>query len=304
MGKEKPSGEANEPAGGMGLKSFSARTNDRGQRAVTGLWQSDEAFASLAPNLAVLLSGSATTEFADGHSGIDLLIICGDDRWNNLSYAIDPGGRLAPGEFRGVMLAGARAKVAAWPAGDLGRLVASRDDGALYCLQSARVLHDPIRLAAPLLEAAGTVPPEVWASKAGCCYRQFRQRKASLAWALRRGQPFVCLDNLMLLLSYALYLCYYLEGKPPANRKWLFRGALRTRAGQALRPVLFELFTSLGDIALLGGSYSLRHNRLYSQLSLLQQHLESAMRERGWQAGLPGPERSPAHPDPVAAGCP
>lgn len=259
--------------------------------------------ARLASHTAVLLSGSAITEFADGHSGTDLVIICDDEHWNELARAIDPGERLAPGDCRGVNLGGARAKVSAWPVGDLGRLVASWDDGALYCLQNARVLHNPAGLAAPLLESAGNVPPDVWANKAVACYRQFRQRKASLAWALRRGQPFVCLDNLMLLLSFALHLCYYLEGKPPANRKWLFRGAMRTRAGQVLRPMLFELFTSLGDIALLGGSYSLRHNRLYGQLSLLQQQLESAMRERGWRAGLPGPERVFAPEAPVTAGC-
>lgn len=274
------------------MKVLSSKTSDLGQRALAGLWLSNEAITRLAPDVAVLLSGSATTGFADGHSSVDLLLVCTDDHWSELALAIDKGGAVVPGEFRAVAIAGGRAKLAAWPAGELSRLVGSWDDGALFSLQSARILHDPAFLAGPLLDMACAVPPEVWATKAGYCYRHFRQRKASLAWALRRGQPFVCLDNLTLLLSYALHLCYYLEGKPPANRKWLFRGALRTTAGQTLRPILFELFTSLGDIALLGGSYSLRHNRLYSLLSRLQQHMESAMRERGWRAGLLGPERS------------
>lgn len=286
------------------MKGLASKKSGFDQRTVAGLWSTNEDIARLAPDLAVLLSGSATTGFADGHSGIDLLLVCADGHWADVVRALDAGGAVVSGEFRTVALAGDRVKLAAWPAGELGRLVASWDDGALFSLQSARILHDPAGLAGPLLDMAGAVPPEVWVTKAGHCYRQFRQRKASLAWALRRGQPFVCLDNLTLLLSCALQLCYYLEGKPPANRKWLFRGALRTAAGQSLRPILFELFTSLGDIAVLGGSYSLRYNRLYSQLSRLQQHMESAMRERGWQVGLaPGPERSAAGLSPVGAGC-
>lgn len=300
--EEKAPGEANGDAGGKPLKTLMAESADRDQRALADLWRSSEAVAALAPRVAVLLAGSTATEFADGHSGVDLVVISADEHWGEVARALDPAGRLAPGEFRPCTLAGGRAKLGAWPSGELDRLLAAWDDGALYCLQSARVLHDPAGLAGGLLTRAAAVPDAVWAAKAASCYRCFRQRKASLAWSLRRGQPFVCLDNLTQLLSHALHLCYYLEGKPPANRKWLFRGALRTRAGQRLRPALYELFTSLGDIAVLGGSYSLRHNRLYSQLTRLQQQMEAAMRERGWQAGLPGPARSAARSGPVGAG--
>lgn len=254
---------------------------DRGREAADALLASLAAPGAPVPELAVLLAGSAASEFADHYSGIDLVVLVADDRWEAVVRRLWGDRPPRAGEVRPLVLAGQRVKVAVWPLGEAERLARAWDDAVLYVLANARVLHDPGGLAVPLAALARGVPDEVWAEKAALAYRHLRQRKASLAWALRRGQPFLCLDNLIQVLTAALCLCYYLERRPPANRKWLFRGALRTAPGQALRPLLFDLFSSLGDIALLGGSFSLRHNRLYGLLTRIQVRLEAEMAERG-----------------------
>lgn len=257
---------------------------DQSRQVVEALFAHHASLGAAAPEIAVLLSGSAATGFADDHSGIDLVVLVPDGRWEEVAGGVLGGETPVPGQVLPLAPSGSRAKVSLWPAGEVRRFAERWDDVALYALANARVLHDPSGLAGPLQEIARRVPDEVWEGKAAVAYRQFRQRKASLAWSLRRGQPFVCLDNLVQLLTAALSLCYYLEGKAPANRKWLFRGALRTAAGQSLRPALFELLSSLGEIALLGGSFNLRHNHLYGLLGGIQARLESELRRRGWDA--------------------
>lgn len=257
---------------------------DQSRRIVEALFAHHASLGAASARIAVLLSGSAASGFADDHSGIDLVVLVPDDRWEEVAGGIVGGEAPAPGQVLPLAPSGSRAKVSLWPAGEVRRFLERWDDVALYALSNARVLHDPAGLAGPLQEIARRVPDEVWQGKAVDAYRRFRQRKASLAWSLRRGQPFVCLDNLVQLLTAALSLCYYLEGKAPANRKWLFRGALRTAAGQSLRPALFELLSSLGEIALLGGSFNLRHNHLYGLLGGIQSRLEAELRRRGWDA--------------------
>lgn len=257
------------------------------------LFERHAPLGAAAEEVAVLLSGSAASGFADDHSGIDLVVLVPDDRWEAVAGGVAGGEPPVPGQVLPLAPSGSRAKVSLWPVGEVRRFLERWDDVALHALSNARVLHDPSGLAGPLQEIARRVPDEVWRAKAADAYRRFRQRKASLAWSLRRGQPFVCLDNLVQLLTAALSLCYYLEGKAPANRKWLFRGALRTAAGQSLRPALFELLSSLGEIALLGGSFNLRHNHLYGLLGGVQGRLEGELRERGWDAA--------AHPRAEAA---
>lgn len=267
----RPGGECEAAGEGGRVTEAPARLAELGEEAAEALRP------RLGGEAAVLLVGSAATEFADRYSGIDLAVVVPDREWGATAARLGWAEPPAPGSVRTLPLAGRRVKVAAWPLTALAERVRAADDQVLYALTTARVLHDPGGIVPPLLRQAREVPPEVWRAKADEAYRQFRQRKASLAWALRRGQPFLCLDNLMQVLTAALCLCYYLEGRPPANRKWLFRGALRTAAGQALRPLLLELFSSLGDIALLGGSFSMRRNRLYRLLSALQRELEGRL---------------------------
>lgn len=227
--------------------------------------------------VALVLSGSGATEFADDHSGVDLLLISADPSWEAAVTALWGVAPVEPGQTLRAYAGNQRFKCAAWPHSAFSRLVRDHDDVAMFSLTHGRILHDPGGLLPPLLAVMNGVSAAAWHDKARERHRLFRQRKASLAWALRRGQPFVCLDNLQQLLGHCLCMCYYLDCLPPANRKWLLRGAMRTRTGQEIRPLVFELLSSLGDIALLGGSFNLRHNRLYGLLSRMQGMLEAAM---------------------------
>lgn len=268
----------------MMISALPKDMHGQGRRLLADLLSGNECLTRAGDDVAILLSGSMATEFADDYSGVDLLFVCPDERLPAVVESLG-GDTAEPGEVRVRGRGRSRLRCYVWPVGHLSRQVAERDDGALYALSNAHVLRDPTGLAAKLIEGARMVPQEVWHAKASECYRHFRQRKASLAWALRRGLPFVCLDNLMQSLTCALQLCYYLEERPPANRKWLFRGALRTRVGRELRPTLFQLFSSLGEIAVMGGSFTLRHNRIYAFLSEVQRHLEGELRDRRWLGG-------------------
>src|SRR5690606_5416144 len=124
---------------------------------------------------------------------------------------------------------------------------------------------DPEGRFAALVSGLGPIPSDVWTRKIRDRYRKLRRRQASIAWNLRRGQPYVLLDNLTRLLGHVLAICCYLDGRPPTGRKWIFQAALRTPAGRRLRPHLFDLFSSLGEIATLGGSFEARSNRLYGR---------------------------------------
>lgn len=165
------------------------------------------------------------------------------------------------------------------------------DDEALYLLRYGQILHDPRGRLAQFWTGAPTPDAAMWRGKLAYRYRAFRQRRASLAWSLRRGQPLQVLDNLRLLLEHTLCCCYYLQHEPAPPRKWMFRGALRTPAGRVLREPMLELLSSLGELATLGGSLTLSQNRLYHQAGRLQDALEQALQA----AGLPVPGLA-AHP--------
>ncbi|HEX6988026.1 MAG TPA: hypothetical protein VF282_01020, partial [Bacillota bacterium] len=110
----------------------------------------------------------------------------------------------------------------------------------------------------------------------------------SIAWNLRRGQPYVLLDNLTRLLGHVLAICFYLDGRPPTGRKWVFQAALRTAAGRRLRPHLFDLFSSLGEVATLGGSFEAKSNTLYRRLGAIHDALLNILRDAGHEVGKGG----------------
>lgn len=240
------------------------------------------ALESYWPRMAILLCGSATTGFADGYSGQDFLVLCLDEDWGSIKGLI-PGAQGENGHAEARIGGERPGRISLWSETALRQLVDSWDDMTLFTLQHAEVWHDPLGLSSHPVNKSCHVPDDVWQCKTEEKYRLFRQRKASMAWALRRGQPLVFLDSFNQALTHALTLCYYLEGQPPANRKWLFCGALRTGAGQRIRPIVYELLASLGGTATLGGSYSLRNNRLYSLLGRLQASLEELIHSR-WSA--------------------
>lgn len=219
----------------------------------------------------VVLGGSAVTEDADVFSGCDLFVFRLGARgeqpepwtWHTVR-ACQPPYRYA--------LVGLRAFC--------GAAAAGRDE-PLYLVRHGRILHDPggaVQAAfAEAWEQARVRMPRLLSRR----YRAFRQRRASLAWSLRRGQPLLVLDNLRLLLEHALCCGYHLAGEPVPPSKWLFRGGLRTEAGRALREPVLELLSSLGDLATLGGSLNLRHNRIYLQVGRVQEALERSIAAAG-----------------------
>ena len=238
---------------------------------------------------AVVLGGSAVTDDCDEYSGCDLIVFRvagrregstakpaqGTYRWQSVRHG--------PHHYRFTQLD----IEAFWEA------VRAADDSALYLLRHGEVIHDPQKRLGVRWDDPPAVPPEVWTQKLAVRYRAFRQRRASLAWCLRRGQPVAVLDNLRLLLEHGLSCCFYLGGEPAPARKWIFRGALRTEAGRVLRAPVLDLLSSLGELTVLGGSRNLRQNRLYQGVSRVQDALEALF----LGAGLPVPGLAVLAPD-------
>lgn len=237
-------------------------------------------FQGRSRQFAVVLGGSGVTEDCDEYSGCDLIVFrlapsghgSGRDdrsmhRWHNVRHG--------PHRYRYAML-------------DLEtfRQAAERgDDSALYLLRHGQLLHDPQARLRALWRRPPEPRPEDWTRKLAERYRAFRLRRASLAWSLRRGQPVAVLENLRLMLEHALSCCFYLRHEPAPPRKWIFRSALRTPAGRRLREPVLQLLSCLGELAVLGGSLNLRHNRLYQGVRRLQDALEQVLID----AGLPVP---------------
>ncbi len=249
---------------------------ERGREIVAAFFDNRRDLDAVRPALALMLAGSGTTEFADSYSGVDLLVLYPDDLQAQIAAA--PGLPAGPGATVRARAGGAPFKLTLLSYSEARHRIEARDEATLFALRTARVLQDPGGLAAELMKLAWQVPDAVWAEKAATRYREFRRRKASLAWTLRRGQPFLALENLLQLVEHALAACCCLAGQPPAGRKWLFQAAMRTPAGQEIRPAVFALLSSLGDVAVLGGSFNLRHNRLYLRVSDIQRTLEGALR--------------------------
>lgn len=236
--------------------------------------------------LTVLLCGSAVTEYADAYSGIDLLVLAP----RAVAEALQEALAARPGELVVLPLASRlRVQVTVQAFEEARAQLERYEDPAMATYPSAVVLHDPQGRYPELVAGVDGYSREALQARIAERYRHLRRRQASLAWNVRRGQPYMLLDNLVRYLEHALSLCFLLEGKPPAGRKWLLQGALRTETGRRLRPLLLDLFSSLGAVATLGGTRNLRENALYRRVAAITDQLEKAIQEAGfrleWPAG-------------------
>lgn len=175
-----------------------------------------------------------------------------------------------------------------WAGSAFEESLAGWRDEALDLWFRGQIVHDPEGRAQAAWSKPRWVPPEIWEEKIRIRYREFRRRQASLAWNLRRGEPLAALDNVAQIIGHALTLALYLDRQPPPKRRWLHQLALRTPAGQQMRPLFFELVASLGALATLGGTWSLKENRVYRPIARLQSMLAAALEARG--------KRARAHP--------
>lgn len=222
--------------------------------------------ANLTGAESVVLCGSRLAPYGDAFSQLDFLVL-------------DPtAGVTTP--LRPVRAGRLRYRYLIRPLQEFTAEVAAQADEALYLLRYGRVLDDPEGRAQALRDAAGAVAPAVWRAKAEAAYREFRRRRASLAWTLRRGQLLPAMDNVTQLLDRALAICCYVDGGPAPGRKWLFLMGLRTSAGSRVRPVVRELLAALAGLDVLGGSYAPRQNRLYMAAGRLQAAVEEEVTRR------------------------
>jgi hypothetical protein len=244
---------------------------------------SHELFEPTWSQLLVVLSGSAPTKFADKFSSIDLVAVLPTQVYEGLLPELRERGFAGErAEFHEVQAAEHHLKLAVYSDEDVRAWLQEYDDFAMGIFRDARPVHDPGERFEDLIGARLEYPREVLAEKIRQRFSELRNRQASMAWNLRRGQPFVFLDNLVRLMSHAFTICFYLEGRPPVGRKWLFRGALRTETGRKLRPALFELFGLLGDLTTLGGSIDVRTCPLYTTVASLQERLAEAIADKGF----------------------
>lgn len=242
------------------------------------------AFAPYWDSISIVLSGSAVTEYVDEFSGVDLLVLSDDDIVSALRRQLAGSEkRPAAEEFIPVQLVSRRIKAGFVSFSEADRMLARYDDFALAAFLRAPVLHDPGGRFAQMVAAVKPVPREVWERKIADRYRKLRDRQAGLAWNLRRGQPYALLENLTRFLAHSLAICFYVHGQPPTGRKWIFQGALRLDAGRKLRPHLFNLFSTLCDLAMLGGSLNIRQNRIYKQVTAIHDELVQIVADAGFQ---------------------
>lgn len=210
--------------------------------------------------LAVVLGGSAVTPYADAFSGLDLFVF---------GFA-GMGPRWEDGAARRARAGGRRFKYWTRDWAAFERELADHQDAALYLRRYGRVCFDPHGLLAQRWAGPLVVAPDVWIAKAEERYARLRDRQASLAWSIRRGQALTVLDNLLQILTLALAISLDVEGEPSPPRKWLLQAALRTPAGRRLRPLALELLDGPGGVVNLGGSREPRHNRLYELARRIQ----------------------------------
>lgn len=266
-------------------------------------------FAPYRDELTIILSGSGAAPYADRYSGVDLVIMGSDEavagmrrqlkadgvRFDRDGFAVVPD---SPGAL------GFRVMFTLRTFAEAEKELADYEDFAMVTYPQAPVVYDPQDRYAALAAGCGEYPEEVLVERLRNRYQGLRRRRASIAWNFRRGQPFVLLQNLVALLDHALSICFYLEGRPPVGRKWILQEGLRTSAGRKLRPIIFTLFTNLGDVALLGGTLNIRQNRLYSLLSQLQDQLEEAIEAAGFGGVLrearPAEEEAAPEEEPMA----
>lgn len=231
---------------------------------------------------AVALAGSGATGYRDASSRLDLLVTGPAAGVNALRRRLPARpGRGGPGTCH---------KLPAWAGG--GKLVlltwdeleseaGAATEAVVALLASAEPLFDPAGRVRGVMDQLFPLPAAWYGARIRERYRCVRRRTASIAWNLRRGQAFAFLASFVEWLDHVLHLCLYADQQPPVDRKWLLQAAMRTTLGRALRADLYDLFSRLGEVATLGGSYDPRENRLYNAIAGVHGRLAAALRERG-----------------------
>ncbi|MDI3269193.1 MAG: hypothetical protein QJR00_00625 [Bacillota bacterium] len=220
---------------------------------------------------ALLLGGSTAAGYADPYSSLDFYVI-----GREVPTTASAWGRKG----------GQRYSYRLWNLGDFERRIHEMEDEALMVRLHGRILKDPGGELEAVWRRPVVIAPERWLTKAAQSYRHLRQRQASLAWSIRRGQPLTLLDNVLQVLSDGLAICLYLQGEPAPGRKWLMQAALRTPAGKRLRASVRSLFQALSQVDHLGGALQPRKNRLYQEVEALRGQLAEELRAAGWD--VPG----------------
>lgn len=264
--------------GGTELSALEQDLLHAGSRVLEVLY-GNKTLADRRREFAVLGVGASAGGGEDLAPGVEIRLLAQDSVAGELRRAL----RLDPSGYATARLGRSRYVVTVEPLARARAALAAYEDDILFLLRHARVLDDAGGLLPPLQRQARAVQASVWQEKAREQYRSLRRRKASIAWALRRGQPFVFLDSLARLLGHALAICLHLEGEPVSPRSRLFQDALRTPAGRRLRPALFALLSSLGEVAVLGGSFRSTENHLYRLVGDVQAAVEEAMVDAGWR---------------------
>ncbi len=249
---------------------------ERARRVVADRLLAQPPYAARKDEIAIVLCGSAVTEYADAYSGLDFLVLT-------------PGAArpVAPPPTDG---RARRFRVIARGMDDFRRAAADVDDEALFLVRHGVVLHDPGGQATALWAEPPVPAKAVWETKIAATFQELRRRRASLAWSLRRAQPYAVLDGLTQFMGCALRICFYAEGLAPPPAKWLNGAGLRTSVGKQLRAPLLDLLSSLGDTAVLGGSLRLSQNRLYQRCEHVEAQLAQALREHGFRPLRAGAE--------------
>jgi hypothetical protein len=181
------------------------------EKALRSLGRAEE--EGLLEGLTVILTGSAVSPYADSRSGVDLVLI-------------HPPGWEGEGELRS-LLEGEGVHLQVVEAGQFALRLREGEDEALAAVLEGDFLREGAAGREDLL-ALLPPPDELWGRKARRAWREMRRRRASLAWALRRGQLLYALENVVRFLEAASALALYLSPRPPPHRKWLLLAALRT----------------------------------------------------------------------------
>ncbi|WPD20092.1 hypothetical protein [Thermaerobacter composti] len=265
------------------------RARDVAQR-ILGEWLEPQAGASPAATAqaaagaawAVALAGSGATGYRDRVSRLDLVAVGPGSAVARLRHRLPPhGDPTGPGSFHRLpgWAGGGHLALLSWD--ELAEAAARPSEAAVVLLGAAEPVLDPGGRLAAALAPLRQLPPAWYRQQVRRRYRALRRRTASMAWNLRRGQAFAFLAGFVQWLEHFLLLCRYADGQPPVDRKWLLQAAMRTSLGRQCRADLYALFSSLGQVATLGGSYDPKENRLYGTIARLHGQLADALRQRG-----------------------
>ena len=234
------------------------------------------------PGWALALAGSGATGFRDTASRLDLVAVGPGEAVARVRRRLAPHGEPGgPGSLHRLpgWAGGGHLALLTWD--ELAAAAGDPDEAAVVLLGAAEPLVDPGGRLAAALAPLRQLPPAWYRRQVASRYRALRRRTASMAWNLRRGQAFAFLAGFVQWLEHFLLLCRYADGEPPVERKWLLQAAMRTSLGRQCRADLYALFSGLGEIATLGGSYDPKENRLYGTIARLHAQLATALRQRG-----------------------